>query len=108
MSPSDGQEPPARSYAVNAVGYIRASQTMPTSATSRPAFAGTSTWRVYVPSSVQPKPDDGPTMTSATVWSSAGTHTGRRPEMVPAGPEPAVNPAWMVEYSGRLESLALA
>ena len=70
-------------YLVNAAGYSGMFQIIPTSATSRPAFAGTSTWSVNVPSSAHANPRDGPTRMSTASSSSAGTWTGRSPEMVP-------------------------
>src|SRR6188768_3383373 len=82
---------------------------MVTSATSRPAFAGTSTWSVYVPSSVHAKPRDGPTMASTSPMASmAGTYTGRSPLIVPDGPAPAVKPDWMLLYSGAFVPSAFA
>src|SRR5262245_60326630 len=67
-------------------------QSIPTSPTSRPALLGTSAWSVYVPSSAQANPREGPTIRSTVSLSSAGTQTGWR--LIGIGPEPppAVTP----------------
>jgi hypothetical protein len=58
---------------VKACAKRGAGNSPPTRAMSRPAFDGTSVWRLSAGSSAQQNPRDGPTMTSTASESRAGT-----------------------------------